>query len=73
MKIVSLLDFSLKADAILAGSDIKSVADLKGKNIAFEEGTTSDILLNYALASNGMTIDDIVRVPMLRQLMLERH
>lgn len=64
VKIVSLLDFSLKADAILAGSDIKSVADLKGKNIAFEEGTTSDILLNYALASNGMTIDDIVRVPM---------
>ncbi len=64
VKIVSLLDFSLKADAILAGSDIKSVADLKGKNIAFEEGTTSDILLNYALASNGMTINDIVRVPM---------
>lgn len=64
VKIVSLLDFSLKADAILAGSDIKSVADLKGKNIAFEEGTTSDILLNYALSSNGMTINDIVRVPM---------
>lgn len=64
VKIVSLLDFSLKADAILAGSDVKSVADLKGKKIAFEEGTTSDILLNYALASNGMTIKDIERVPM---------
>ncbi|NEI73500.1 ABC transporter substrate-binding protein [Rhizobium lusitanum] len=64
VKIVSLLDFSLKADAILAGPDVKSVADLKGKNIAFEEGTTSDILLNYALASNGMTINDIVKVPM---------
>src|SRR6478735_5376266 len=48
VKIVSLLDFSLSADAILAGSDIKSIADLKGKNIAYEEGTTSDILLNYA-------------------------
>jgi NitT/TauT family transport system substrate-binding protein len=64
VKIVSLLDFSLKADAILAGGDIKTIADLKGKKIAFEEGTTSDILLNYALASNGMTIDDITRVPM---------
>ncbi|EPE96947.1 ABC transporter substrate-binding protein [Rhizobium grahamii] len=64
VKIVSLLDFSLKADAILAGADVKSVADLKGKKIAFEEGTTSDILLNYALASNGMTINDIERVPM---------
>ena len=64
VKIVSLLDFSLKADAILAGADIKTVADLKGKNVAFEEGTTSDILLNYALTSNGMTINDITRVPM---------
>ncbi|HML29397.1 MAG TPA: ABC transporter substrate-binding protein [Hyphomicrobium sp.] len=64
VKIVSLLDFSLKADAILAGSDIKSAADLKGKSIAFEEGTTSDILLNYALSSNGMSINDITRVPM---------
>ncbi|WP_337270880.1 ABC transporter substrate-binding protein [Oryzifoliimicrobium ureilyticus] len=64
VKIVSLLDFSLKADAILAGGDIKSVADLKGKNIAFEEGTTSDILLNYALSTNGMTFNDITRVPM---------
>ena len=64
VKIVSLLDFSLKADAILAGSDIKSIADLKGKNVAFEEGTTSDILLHYALSSNGMSIDDITRVPM---------
>jgi NitT/TauT family transport system substrate-binding protein len=64
VKIVSLLDFSLSADAIIAGSDIKSVADLKGKNVAYEEGTTSDILLNYALASHGMTIDDITKVPM---------
>lgn len=64
VKIVSLLDFSLSADAILAGSDIKSIADLKGKNVAYEEGTTSDILLNYALSSNGMTISDINKVPM---------
>lgn len=64
VKIVSLLDFSLSADAILAGSDIKSIADLKGKSVAYEEGTTSDILLNYALSTNGMTINDINKVPM---------
>ncbi len=64
VKIVSLLDFSLAADAILAGKDVNSIADLKGKSVAFEEGTTSDILLNYALSSNGMSIDDINRVPM---------
>ncbi|WP_425292912.1 ABC transporter substrate-binding protein [Kaistia soli] len=64
VKIVMLLDFSLTADAIVAGEGINSIADLKGKQVAFEEGTTSDILLNYALANNGMTMDDITRVPM---------
>ena len=64
VKIVSLLDFSLSADAILAGKDVKTVADLKNKDVAFEEGTTSDILLNYALASAGMSIADVKPVPM---------
>jgi NitT/TauT family transport system substrate-binding protein len=64
VKIVMLLDFSLTADAIIAGKDVVSVKDLKGKDVAFEEGTTSDILLNYALANNGMSMDDIKRVPM---------
>jgi NitT/TauT family transport system substrate-binding protein len=61
--IVLLLDQSNAADAILAGPNINSIADLKGKKVAYEEGTTSDILLRYALAQNGMTIDDIVKVP----------
>jgi NitT/TauT family transport system substrate-binding protein len=64
IKIVMLLDVSTTADAIIAGGDIASVADLEGKKVAYEEGTTSDILLNYALAQNGMSIEDIERVPM---------
>ncbi len=64
IKIVMLLDFSMKADAILAGKDVKTIADLKGKRVAFEQGTTSDILLNYALHANGMTIADVKPVPM---------
>lgn len=64
VKAIMLLDFSLSADAVIAGKDIKSVADLKGKDVAFEQGTTSDILLNYALAQNGMTIADVRPVPM---------
>lgn len=64
IKIVMLLDFSLKADAILADKDIASIAALKGKKVAFEQGTTSDILLNYALHANGMTISDVNVVPM---------
>ena len=62
--IVLLLDQSNAADAIVAGKDITSIADLKGKQVAYEEGTTSDILLRYALRQNGMTMDDITPVLM---------
>jgi len=61
--IVLLLDQSTTADAILAPSTIASVADIKGKKVAYEEGTTSDILLRYALSKNGLTIDDVTKVP----------
>ena len=54
----------MTADAIITAGGVGSVADLKGKQVAFEEGTTSDILLNYALAANGMSIADIEKVPM---------
>jgi NitT/TauT family transport system substrate-binding protein len=64
IKIIMLEDFSMAADAIIAGKDIGSIADLKGKQVAFEQGTTSDILLNYALQANGMSIADIQAVPM---------
>src|SRR4051794_35356582 len=63
LKAVLLEDVSLRADAILAGPDIKSVKDLKGKKVAYEEGTTSDILLAHALAQNGMSKKDIQPVP----------
>lgn len=64
VKAVLVMDASYEADAIIAGSAIGSVADLKGKKVAYEEGSTSDILLTYALAQNGMTKEDIVPVPM---------
>lgn len=64
IKIIALLDVSMTADAMITDGSIASVADLKGKQVAFEEGTTSHILLNYALAQNGMTLDDVQKVPM---------
>lgn len=64
LKVVLLEDVSMSADAILADNSIKSIADLKGKKVAYEEGSTSDLLLNYALSQNGMTLADIVPVPM---------
>ena len=64
IKIVMLMDISTTADAMISDGSVTDIKGLKGKQVAFEEGSTSDILLNYALAQNGMTIDDIVKVPM---------
>ncbi len=64
VKAVLLMDASFQADAMIAGEGINTIADLKGKKVAFEEGTTSDILLTYALSQNGMTKADIIPVPM---------
>jgi ABC transporter, substrate-binding protein, aliphatic sulfonates family len=64
LKVVLLEDVSTSADAILADKSITSIADLKGKSVAYEEGTTSDLLLNYALSQNNMTLADITPVPM---------
>ncbi len=59
-----IMDVSFEADAVMSKGDVTSIADLKGKQIAFESGTTSDLLFNYALSQNGMTIADVTHVPM---------
>lgn len=64
IKVVALLDVSKTADAMISDGSVTDIAGLKGKQVAYEEGTTSDILLNYALAQNGMSVADIERVPM---------
>ena len=64
LRIVLLEDASTDADAILAGAGTGNVAALKGKTVAYEEGATSDLLLNYALQQNGMTLQDIQAAPM---------
>lgn len=63
-KIVLLEDASTSADAILTDGTITDVAGLRGQKVAYEEGTTSDLLLNYALSQNGMTVADITKVPL---------
>lgn len=64
LKFVALLDVSKTADAIITDGSVTDIKGLKGKQVAYEEGTTSDILLNYALSQNGMTVADIEKVPM---------
>ncbi|CAM3596080.1 ABC transporter substrate-binding protein [Rahnella bruchi] len=64
IKVVLLLDQSETADALLVGKDITTLKDLKGKQVAFEEGTTSDILLHSAVNAAGLNWNDITPVPM---------
>lgn len=58
-----LLDASYEADAIIAHTDIQSIEDLAGREVAYELGATSDLLLNYALNEAGMSVEDIEPVP----------
>ncbi|NTW39834.1 MAG: ABC transporter substrate-binding protein [Cellulomonadaceae bacterium] len=64
VQIVLVLDVSTTADAIVVPASVTSVADLAGMQIAYEQGTTSDLLLNYALSTEGLTIEDVEPVPM---------
>lgn len=63
LKAFMLMDGSTTADAILAGQALGSIADIKGKTVAYELGATSDLLINYALKANGMSIKDVQAVP----------
>ncbi|WP_256757935.1 ABC transporter substrate-binding protein [Cohnella sp. WQ 127256] len=61
---VLFLDESHKADAVLGGKDITSIEQLKGKKVAFEEGTTSDLLIRRALKENNISADEVTFVLM---------
>lgn len=58
-KIIGVFDTSYGLDGIAAVDGINSVKDLKGKNVATEIGSVDHLLLQQALAANGMTEDDI--------------
>lgn len=59
-----VIDYSLGADQLLARDIYRSVADLKGKKIAFEPDSIDVAILHLALQSAGLTLDDIVPAPM---------
>ncbi len=56
---VLVLDDSEGADAILGSAAIKSIKDLKGKTVAYEYGTTSDLLFHYALAQAHIPVSAV--------------
>ncbi|MDM5206368.1 ABC transporter substrate-binding protein [Cytobacillus kochii] len=64
LNVVWLLDDSYGGDGILVKDDMKEISDLKGKQVAFEVGSTSHMLALTALKDGGLTEEDVEVVPM---------
>jgi NitT/TauT family transport system substrate-binding protein len=60
-----LEDDSNGADAMMSVRSISTAAELKGQTVAYEFGTTSDLLLHYYLLEHHMTFSSVksVNVP----------
>lgn len=61
---VLALDDSNGGDGIVARKEIASVKDLKGKKVAFAEGSVSQFFLNVLLREAGLKQSDIISVNM---------
>jgi NitT/TauT family transport system substrate-binding protein len=62
--VVLVNDNSEGNDKIIVDQSINSVADLKGKKVAVEEGVVDDFLLSLALEKEGMKRSDVEIVPL---------
>ncbi len=56
---VMIEDASVGADAILSSPDITTAQQVVGKDVAYEYGTTSELLFRYFLNANNITIDQV--------------
>jgi len=64
LQVVLTNDNSTGNDQIIVAEGINSVADLKGKRVAAEEGTVDHYLLLLGLEQAGLSADDITFVPL---------
>lgn len=64
LKYILAVDNSNGGDGVVAMKEITSVADLKGKTIAFEEGSVSQFFINALLREAGLTQGDVEVVNM---------
>ncbi|PSB17157.1 hypothetical protein C7B76_10385 [filamentous cyanobacterium CCP2] len=53
------LNDSYGADGIITTQDVSSIADLRGKSIAVEQGSPSHFFLLYLLEREGLTSEDV--------------
>ena len=64
IKVIMVQDFSAGADGLIASSDINSVEELKGKNVAIELGGSDHLFLLKCLENAGLTEKDVNLVNM---------
>lgn len=62
MPAVLLQDVSTGADALVATAGITSLAELKGKRVAYQTGEFNEIMVDTALKRSGLTLDDVTQV-----------
>lgn len=62
-KIIALSHIS-NGDALIGGPNVKTLEDLKGKQVAYSSGTSSEDILVNSLTKAGMTMADITPVDM---------
>ncbi len=60
---ILLSDVSLGADGVVASPTIKSVADLRGKVVAYVRGAASDFMISKALSAAGLRREDLRLLP----------
>jgi NitT/TauT family transport system substrate-binding protein len=59
LKVVMPIDYSNGADALVADKSIRTVADLKGRKVAYPFSTCDNLLVAYALEKAGLKESDI--------------
>jgi NitT/TauT family transport system substrate-binding protein len=64
IRMVLATDNSFGADEVVAVSEVKEAADLKGKRVAAMLGTFSELIIHQMLEKNNMTRADITLVDM---------
>lgn len=63
MRIVASIDYSSGANGLVASGDVQSIADLKGRKVAYQPDSIDELLLLVALQRSEMKLSDIITVP----------
>jgi len=63
-KTIFTMDSSNGGDGIVVKDDINSLADLKGKQVAMSEGSTSQFFISYLMKQQNIPLDSIITTNM---------